>query len=405
MVLKKDFRNIMFALGSILVIIFSCNQILFGQEKEAPKPSPIDVTGQVYMNWHVGLTDNSDKTGTKDSNTNTFELERIYLNFNKKFNDNFSAKVTLDIANDLMTESTTNSDGSEDTSTTTATTKSSKYRVFLKFGYLQAKNSFGFVNTTIKAGMIDTPVSSLTNELSDQRYLHKNLIDDSKNLIATSIDNPADMGLSIGLNFMKKADLTFAITNGEGYKKTNESYYNDKNDSSKNTSQGKAYYTKLTLMPIETLYISGFCRYEGTSVNESDDHKGYYGAGISWKNDLLKLGANYLLPFQKKNGEDVTYTSSAGGGKKKLSIMETWLTFTPKKLIQIPILAMARYGFGKDLDKGDSMTTYMGIGIGYELDPNIRVAAWFDQYDSEAKDAANNPNPTRMFSIRTDIRL
>lgn len=391
---------IKFLVSSILVL-FAGLRIASAQEKEALKPAPIDVTGQVYMNWHTHLTDNSGKTGTKDSNTNTFEFERIYLNFQKKFDDTFSARVTLDMANDQISEQTTKSDGS------TSSENTSKYRVFIKFAYLQAKNSFGIVDTILKIGMIDTPVTGFIDWLSDQRYVHKNLVDDAKNLLpgSTSIDNTADMGLSLALNFIKKADLILAITNGEGFKKTNESYYNNSNgsgDNSKNTSQGKAYYSRLTITPIDSLYISGFFRYEGTSVDESDNHKGYYGAGVAWKNELLKAGVNYILPFQKINGEDVTYSNT---DKKKMSLLEAWITFTPKKLIEIPVVAMARYGYGDDFDQDNYKTTYMGIGLGYEFNTNIRAAAWYDQYDSEARNTANNPNPVKMFSVRADIKL
>ncbi len=390
----------------LLMIIAGTLNLASAQEKETQKPS-MDLSAQVFMNWHTGLTSGNDKgSGNK---TNTFDLERVYLNWQPKFDDMFSARVTLDIANDSDIEGATQASDSNKTNQKGSIT--SKYRPYIKYAYLQAKKSFGPVDGTARAGMIDTPIIGFIDGFQDQRWVHKNLIDDAKNVLpgATGIDTSADIGISLGMDFVKMVNLNLALTNGEGYKNTNESLSTSSTDNSKNSSQSKAVYARLGVTPIQPLCVFGFYRYEGTSVNYSDNHKGYYGAGVAWKDELFKAGADYILPFQKLNGKDAVYGSSdapfKSGDKKKMSLLEFWLTVTPQKYIQIPLLVLARYGFGNDSGQDNSMTTYMGAGIGYEYSKNIRVAAWYDQYDSEANDTVGKPNPMKVFSVKADIKI
>ncbi len=358
---------------------------VYAQDAGADKSKPVDISGEVFFNWHSVMTDSTDtESGGK---MNTFELERMYLNWKKKFDDTFSARATLDIGNETIEEN-----GKE----------TSKYRVYAKYGYLQAaKKGIGPVDLTMKFGLIDTPILGYVDKLGDQRWVQKNLIDESKYLLpdGSSLDNSADLGASLGIGFMK-SELVLALTNGEGYKNTNESLFSDSSNSTKNSAYGKAFYTRLTIVPIDSLYISGYFRQEGTSSNQSDNKKGFYGAGIAWKDDLVKAGLNYIMPFQTIDGEKAAW---GNGDEKKMTLAELWVTFTPEKLIGMPILASLRYGYGEDADQSDSKTGFIGVGVGYEFADYFRAMAWYEQLDSEMADAADEPNPEKTFYIKTEF--
>jgi hypothetical protein len=391
---------------TILMIFIVCSlNFAQAQEKEEkkqsetpPKPA-LEFSGQVFMNWHAGMTEGNDSY--QGNKTNTFELERAVLDWKNKFDDLFSARVTLDVANDSVIEGATQT--TDNTKTNQGGSITSKYRIYLKYAFLQAKKSFGPVDGMARVGMIETPVIGFIDGFGDQRWLHKNLIDDAKNVLPTAagIDNTADAGISLGIDFMKMTNLAFALTNGEGLKNTNESLFSS-SDKSRNTSQGKAAYARLGISPVEPLCIFGFYRFEGTSANQSDNHKGYYGAGIAWKDEVFKVGVDYILPFQKIDGNDTAYTN---GDKKKMSLFEFWLTINAYKYTQIPSLLMSRYGFGDDFDQENVKTSYVGVGIGYEYSKNIRVAAWYDHYDSEANSTAGKTNPVKVFYVKADIKI
>lgn len=381
-------------IAGICLLMFMTASAVYAQDAGTGEPKPVDISGQVYFNWHTGMTDSTDnESGDKK---NTFEFERVYLNWKKTFDDTFSARVTLDIGNEeVIEEAEINDDGTVDGKVT------SKYRVYAKYAYLQVKKEAGPLDLALKFGLIDTPVLGYVDKLSDQRWLHKNLLDDAKNLLpdGSSIDNSADVGASLSLKFMK-SELALALTNGEGYKKTNESLYDDDSDASKNSAYGKAFYTRLSIVPLKSLYINGYFRQEGTSTNFSDSNKGYYGAGVAWKDELVMAGLNYIMPFQSIEGEEAAWPN---GDEKKMTLAEFWVTFTPEKLIGMPLLASVRYGWGEDSDQDDSKTTFMGVGLGYEFTDYFRTMAWYQQYDSEAADTAELPNPEKTFYIKTEF--
>ncbi len=97
-------------------------------------------------------------------------------------------------------------------------TETPYYGFFLKNAYLQAKNDLGAATLTTQFGLIGTPVIGLADKVSDYRWIYNNFIDKSKNLLGTSIDTSADLGISVKADIMKMVSITGAYMNGEGYK-------------------------------------------------------------------------------------------------------------------------------------------------------------------------------------------
>ena len=342
--------------------------------------------GLVYLNWHINMTDGTDNED--GSKKNTFEMERLYLTFLKDFDKIWGFRATTDVGNETVEE-----DGKEQ----------QKYRLFIKFAYVQAKKSIGPLDLQFRAGMVNTPVSGFNDWLSNQRWAHKNCFLASKDILKKgstdgagqgySIDNPADMGVNIRVTLMKIVTLAGSITNGEGYKKTDE-------EEQGSSSEGKAYAGRLTLAPFKGLYISGFYRFEGTDTDESDNHRGYYGGGIAWADKSIRVGVNCAKAFEKQVGKDLSYN----GEEYDMKIVDIWLTLNFESLTGVPVLVVARYFYGDNgLDNGTA--TLLAGGIGYRLAKNFRVIAWYEQLDNEADDKADNADPDRTFYIKSEVKF
>ncbi|MBN2038409.1 MAG: hypothetical protein JW864_00085 [Spirochaetes bacterium] len=383
------------SIGVFINLLLLIAGTVFAEEK--PETSPIELNGTMYLNLHSNITD-STETDSGEKIT-TFEIERVYLTLKTKLNEIFSARVTADVSHDRIIENAdtietdVDGDGSEETVYMEGS-ETDKYNLYLKYAYIQAKNKIGPADIKFKAGLIDTPVIGFIDKMADQRWVHKNLLDDSKNLLpdGSSYDNSADMGASVDIDFIKNINLVFGVFNGEGYRKTNEEEHD--------TYEGKAYQARLTITPLNGLFISGFFRFEGTGANESDDNEGYMGAGLAWKSDLLMAGVNGFKTFVKEDGENMEWSN---GDKKNQILIDSWLTVTPEKITGIPVFFMGRFGLGKDMNLEDSITTFIGAGIGYEFHEKVRTIVWYQQYDSEADDAAGKANPQQTVYLKAEL--
>lgn len=377
-----------------------------GQEVER---LDLQISGMMYINWHTSMTDSTDN-GSGDKK-NTFEIERVYLTLCRRFSGIWSARVTTDVGKERIVENAKyeEQDVSGETVRTIDGTVTSKYRLFIKYAFIEAHQSIGLFDARFRLGMIGTPVVGFTEKLGDQRWIHKNFINGSNTVLiyqsgselkSYSIDNSADMGATLELNIMKAVNIAVAITNGEGYKKAQESDYTYPGDDSKNTAEGKAYYGRLTIRPIQSLYISGYYRHEGTSVDEFECCRGYYGGGGAWKDDTIKIGVNYVKPFQQIAGEKLMIDNE----ELDMSIIDAWITLNFNSLTDIPFFIMACYGLG-DTGHGNGKTSFTGAGLGYEFNKYLRCIAWYEQIDSEAIDELNEPNPEKSFWIKAEVKL
>ena len=85
-----------------------------------------------------------------------------------------------------------------------------------------------------------------------------------------------------------------------------------------------------------------------------------------------------------------------------MSIIDVWLSFDFKPIIDLPIFIMSRYGRG---DNGLALgkTDFYGGGLGYKFEKYLRVIAWYDVLDNEAEDKAKNSNPEKTFYIKGEV--
>jgi hypothetical protein len=402
-------RNLLTVL--LAVLVFSASALL--AEEKAEKKMKLE--GLAYINWHTMMTDSTDNEGGEKENT--FQLERVYLTWKSSFANGWSARVTTDVENKRSYEEVEleinddvddggNGDGIVDADEVDFTAKSkTKYVLFLKYAYVEKKSEIGPARLQFRFGLIDTPIIGFIDKLIDQRWIHRDFIDDAKDILIMSdgkgyeLDYSADMGASLGIELMKMVEVHVAVTNGEGYKNSLESEDDARNE-------GKAYYGRLTVSPIPQLKISGYYRREGLDADESDFHKGYYGGGIAWVDKkLIMIGANYVVAYEKEAGDDLEGTQVDGTDKKyEFSIIDAWVTVKFDTIVGVPLFLVGRYGIG-DTGHKEGKTTYMGAGLGYQFDPHVRFIAYYDQFDNELADYGDEPNPSAKFSIKCEVKI
>ncbi len=372
---------------------------------EASKSEPVKVSGVMYLEWVKSLSNYTD-SGEKE---NTFKVQRVYLNFQKKIDDIWSVRATLDVGSNYVTEAETET-GDE----VTVEGLDSRYSAYIKYAYLQAAPNLGFGVLTLQFGMIGTPVIGLIDNMSDYRWLIPNYIDAAKYLLykqssatratpGQSIDNSADLGVSASLALLNNmVTITGAITNGEGYKNADELEVGD---------DGKAMYAMLTVMPIEGLFLSGFYRNEVTNDAESSDNfKNYYGGNVIYVYQGIRVGVSYLM------GKVSTLTASATDATvAEYTLLDAFLMANLNSFAGMPILIAGRYAMGTTehaegygaSDGFKATVTIWAVGVGYQFNNNVRMMAYLEDQSSTSDDitAREWEASNRNFYIKAEAKI
>ena len=364
---------------------------------EAPVQEPLKISGRMFAEWLKTLGNQNDS----GENENTFQLTRVYLDFRKKIDSVWSMRATLDVGND--NQNTVDKDDS-------------RYAAYIKYAYLQAMTDLGFGVLTAQFGMIGTPVIDLIDTQSDYRWLNQNYIDASKVVlhkqgtadvgsIGQSIDNSADMGLSVSLNVAKMVTVTGAVANGEGYKKTNELGYHD---------DGKAMYAMITVNPLQGLYAAGYYRTESTHdeyETAEDNFRQYYGATLIYVYQGIRLGASYVL----SSVSSAANVSGADPAVAKYTLLDVFVMVNLKSLTGVPVLLAGRYamgttkydeGYGAD-DGAEATATLWAIGAGYQFNDSVRFMAYLEDQSSSSDDiaAADWEGSNRNFYVKAEVKF
>jgi hypothetical protein len=361
-------------------------------EEKVPDKPKVEVGGLAYIEWSKELKHSA--TRTPDENYNTFAIKRVYLDFKKKLDDMWSVRVTTDVGQvDAKSDKKYVEDGGATTSKVDS--KTNGYTVFLKYAYVEAKDKLDFAEYKFNFGMISTPLIGFVDKQSDYRWLEQNYVDQAKTVLyylsgtslkGQSIDNSADMGVSLEVSmFNKLLTLTGAYTNGEGYKYADEVKLGD---------DGKAYYGMLTIMPIKDLYFVGIYRNQDTNDKISDNYNRYMGGGVVYSDELFKVGAMYLLP------EVSTKELGQAAVENKYKLFDSWLNIRLDTIISIPVIVVGRYAFGENKDLDKSKVTSWAAGLGYHVANGLRAVAYFQNVKSEALD-----NPDRQVFVKTEVKF
>jgi hypothetical protein len=352
----------------------------------ADPASRTTVEGRLYIQWVKALSNAPVDEGGHD---NSFQLQRAYITAKHQFDQIWSAVITLDAGNDNEYEVGTND---------------SRYNVFVKNAYLQGKFGLGFGTLTMQFGMIGTSAIGLIDKVSDYRWLNSNYLDAAKVILAKSstslgrsIDSSADMGVGAQLALLNgMVTIDAQITNGEGYKKTNEATSGD---------DGKAYLGMLTVRPIEGLYLAGYYKVHYTNEDsEGDDYTSYYGGTVAYSTGLVKVGVSYIMAT-KSTWAAATDTTT----EDEYSILDAFVFANLNSVVGMPILLAGRFAMGHtELDAGEEVdTTLYAVGLGYEFTRGVRMMAYYEVLNSES-DVAGNADFTddqQRFYIKCEAKF
>ncbi|MCX8124874.1 MAG: hypothetical protein N3F66_12040 [Spirochaetes bacterium] len=362
------------------------------QEQPVPEKPKLEVGGLAYIEWSKELK-HSATTRNPDENYNTFAIKRVYLDFKKKLDDMWSVRVTTDVG---QVDSKASKKYTE-TGTTTSTpeSKTNFYTVFLKYAYIEAKEKLDFAEYKFAFGMISTPLIGFVDKQSDYRWLEQNYADQAKTVLyyldgttlkGQSIDNSADMGVSLEVSmFNKLVTITGALTNGEGYKYADEVKLGD---------DGKAYYGMLTIMPIKDLYFVGIYRNQDTNDKISDNYNRYMGGGVVYSDEWYKIGAMYYIP------EVSTKKAGQAAVENKYKLFDSWVHVRLDQIVDMPVIVVGRYAFGENKDVDKSKVTSWAAGLGYYIANGLRAVAYFQNVKSEALD-----DPDRQIFVKTEVKF
>lgn len=379
---------------------------------EEAKPGPvIDFSGVIFMNYRAAPEYDSTAKEELNDIEGTFQVERTYLTLKSRLDDIFSVRVTADIA---ATERKDNSvyDSSGSKIGTVDDNRKQKYEFFIKYGYLQAAKSIGAVNMFARAGVVDTLCIGFINSLGDSRWIHKEFFLNSKKILpsGSSIDNSADLGFSYQLDYSNLLSISFAYTNGEGFKQVEEG-----------TNDGKAYYGRIAVTPIKGLYLFGFAKRQENNNNDDtlkitkadNDYSGFYGGGLAWKDSLIKIGFNVIIPYYYETDQttlDKTKVDNIEGEARKEYCIDSWIHFRLDKLIKVPLILYGRFAMGKDNNLEESTSvkkvTYLGTGIGYAFSKQVRFIAYYEEFRKDAETASGSAyDPERAYYIKSEVKF
>lgn len=325
---------------------------------EESKPL-VNISGVGYFDWKKDIQ-KSDGTESE----NTFELNRVYLNFTKQFDEIWSMRVTTDIG---QVESESTNPYQEDATTTSEVkSKTNNYTVYLKFAYIQAAQQYEHLSYTLQFGMVGTPLLNYIDGQSDYRWIQQNYFDNSKDLLQTTVDYSADAGVRADVSLFKVVTITGAITNGEGFKHVSE------------TDDGKAYYGMLTVNPFEHFSLIAFNRYCITNDNDrSDNYTNDTAFGAFYTQDVVKAGVVYALPVEEVSGQKTNYR-----------LVDSYLHIDLSYVWTVPLLLAARVGYGKNTDNDNTIKIYSG-GVGYRFSKDIRTIVYYQHKKDDTKSKAD----------------
>lgn len=351
MILKKD-KIAMKCSRLILTIVSVLTAYTYGVAQEK---FPMQISGVGYFDWKKDI-----QNSNNSELTNTFEINRVYLNFIKRFDTTWSMRFTTDIGQ-VESESTTETSPEQDVNT-----KTKNYAVYLKFAYVQAAQQFHNVAYKIQFGMVGTPLLSYFDGQSDYRWIQRNYFDNSKELIGTSVDYSADLGVRANVSMFKVVTIAGAITNGEGFRHVSE------------IDDGKAYYGMIALTPFEHVSVIAFDRYAVTNDNHrSDNYTNNAACGGFYTQDIVKTGIVYSQPIETRNGS-----------KTKYRLLDSYLHVDLSYVWSFWLLVVARFGYGKNIDTDNAVKIY-SAGIGYRFNKDVRTIVYYQHKKDDAKAKAD----------------
>ncbi len=338
-------------------------------------------------------------------NNNSFSLQRCYLTIKKQLGEIFSLKITTDI-----------DPYSEDI-------------LYLKYGFVQLYKDFatpvGPVIVKAQLGKIATPGIGITDKLNDLRWMGPNYLNNSKMVLdGYSFGDSADLGVLVSLSLFNLVTLEYTLTNGEGVKSDNNETYG-----------GKAHELLLSVNPVDyikELYVNFYFRYENTNDNKivqsgtsyvyysGLEWRMYYGFGVAWFSDLMKIGLNFYVPEMQFSQTSWVYPITSYSPRHKLDfyLVDSWFNINLGAVTPAAVLFIGRLAWGRELPSAagnmDQVhnTLVMGIGLGYQFSKYFRMSLYYESVTYDVQPTYNlhnftkkNPTPNNNVYIKAEVKF
>jgi hypothetical protein len=369
--------------STAIVAAVGTTSIISAQEAAKPAPSPIDISGVLFMDYSYLLESKEKVAGTKQEKQVSLNVNRVYLTAAKKIDDIWSVKVTLDGGTYSNKDSGSNTD-------------SGSY-VFVKNAYVQMAPNFGVADLKVQAGVVGTPIIGLIDGLNGSRWIYQNYIDKSSDVIGSDLDiGSADTGLKADVNIIKMVTITGMYSNGDGYKTKEQDQ----------VTSNKAWYGVVNVTPINALNVFGYYHYHATTTLASQDkdknYVSYMGTGAAWSDKFIKIGATYTVR-----------TGKATDIKEESNLMEFWANVNLQQFTNVPVLLIGRYAMGnykKKAAAGDQKNEGSAIwgGVGYQVNSNVQFAAMYKADTLTKKNSAGvktSDLEESTFFIKSEIKF
>jgi hypothetical protein len=227
-----------------------------------------NVTGTIFFNYHLDLTDGA-------LQKSAFEIERAFIGYDYTFNDKFSAKVILDAGKDNVSD----------------------FTYYLRAAQLDYKAATW---AKISAGMISLNQMSEQEKNWGYRYVYKSFND------AYGFGTTADLGLNAEFQLYKTLRMNLFVLNGESYKKVQDLY-------GKYKIGGNLVYQPIDALTLKVYYAEQDSkRLVGSTVVENPTVKNLsFFAG--YDNKKFRLGTEYNKMIDGKKFTDAVLDHNLSG--------------------------------------------------------------------------------------------
>jgi len=309
-------------------------------EAKAPEAKPAEVKpvgtfyGKIFADWNYDVTQNAPKTSNQKS---LFELSRVYLGYNCKLNGNFTTDALLDVtridplANPITSAGVADTLKVPATPTTLAVKINDSYIAYLKSAYL-AWNGI-LPATTLTFGQFGYFAFDVQESFWAHRYIYKSFMDNQ------SWASSADLGAKVTVNPIDMLKITGGITNGEGYKSTQDAFGDYK-------VGGAVQFNPLKEL---TLYVYGDWMPKNVTHDSSQSTIATF-AGYKIL-DMAKIGVEYNYQFHQ-------------GEVAKHDVMGTSIYAMYNIIKELEVFA--RYDYARSQDNWNSLDNQTAIaGLQY----------------------------------------
>ncbi len=252
------------ALTSAMTFLFLASGNAQAEEEQSKEV--VEVSGVIFSSWGANL----------NAMTNSFNIDRIFLNAKRNIGDDFSVRVTTDVDRQKSGEITADVGGMTMPVTVQA---DSKIRPYVKFAYLEWKNAVPGVKT-IRFGAAPTPWTSHSLRFWGHRWVRKDFATQHKVLSTSDIGVHAMGGFSEGL-----VNWQASVMNGTG---TNAA----------DSNASKTAQLRVTVNPASSsggsMPVSAFVSYQPVDIGVNEDPAITYGASVGYKFDAGLVWAEQL---------------------------------------------------------------------------------------------------------------